>query len=252
MVTAGSARALCVNVRADSVADPSKRRDGRHESICRQHAARPRGRWVLRPRWCRGEGWRGHRSHGVRRGCSHVIRVLVVDDYAVVRAGLEQLLATAGDVTVAGAAADGAEALRLVSAIELDVVLMDLAMPVLDGVEATRRIVAAHPDVKVVVLTAFAQPREVLGVLRAGASGYILKDAKPDEILFAVRSAHQGGMPLDPQVAGIVHDALPVRATTDLSGRERRGATDSPRAGGQQAVSPTGWASPSVRSRRPP
>jgi DNA-binding NarL/FixJ family response regulator len=150
-----------------------------------------------------------------------MIRVLVVDDHAVVRSGLEQLLATADDLALAGTAADGAEAVRLAGEAQPDIVLMDLTMPVLDGVEATRQIVAAHPDIKVVVLTSFAERRQVLGALEAGASGYLLKDADPDEVLAAVRSAHQGEAPLDPKAARIMLDAhRPSPAAPDLSARE--------------------------------
>ena len=108
-----------------------------------------------------------------------MIRVVVADDHAVVRAGLTQLLATFAGVELVGAAADGEEAVSLCAEREPDVVLMDLEMPVLDGIEATRRIRAAQPGVAVVVLTSFSDRERILRALDAGAAGYLLKDAEP-------------------------------------------------------------------------
>jgi DNA-binding NarL/FixJ family response regulator len=150
-----------------------------------------------------------------------MIRVLIVDDHAVVRRGLEQLIASAADLECVGAASDGGEAVRLAEQHEPDVVLMDLSMPVLDGIEATRRIVAAQPGVHVVVLTSFDDQRRILDALGAGATGYLLKDAEPDEVLAAIRTAVGGGSPLDPRAARVLVDArreqAPARA---LSPRE--------------------------------
>ncbi len=113
-----------------------------------------------------------------------MIRVLVADDHAVVRSGLEQLLSTADDIELVGSAADGERGGRRWPPRERpDVVLMDLSMPVLDGIEATRRIVADDPDVHVVVLTSFSDNRRILDALGAGAIGYLLKHAEPDELL---------------------------------------------------------------------
>jgi DNA-binding NarL/FixJ family response regulator len=133
-----------------------------------------------------------------------VIRVVIADDHAVVRSGLDQLLATAGDIELVGSAGDGADAVAVVDAVVPDVVLMDLSMPVLDGTEATRQIVAAHPKVKVVVLTSFADDRHIAGALDAGAIGYVLKHADPDEVIGAVRSAAAGDAPLDPKAARVL------------------------------------------------
>jgi DNA-binding NarL/FixJ family response regulator len=133
-----------------------------------------------------------------------VIRVVIADDHAVVRSGLDQLLATAGDIELVGSAGDGAEAVAVVDAVVPDVVLMDLSMPVLDGTEATRQIVAAHPEVKVVVLTSFADDRHIAGALDAGAIGYVFKHADPDEVIGAVRSAAAGDAPLDPKAARVL------------------------------------------------
>jgi DNA-binding NarL/FixJ family response regulator len=150
-----------------------------------------------------------------------MIRVLIVDDHAVVRRGLEQLIESAPDLECVGAASDGGEAVRLAEEHEPDVVLMDLSMPVLDGIEATRRIVAARPGVHVVVLTSFDDQRRILDALGAGATGYLLKDAEPDEVLTAIRTAVGGGSPLDPRAARVLldarRDAAPARS---LSPRE--------------------------------
>jgi DNA-binding NarL/FixJ family response regulator len=150
-----------------------------------------------------------------------MIRVLVVDDHAVVRRGLEQLLGTADDIEVVGAASDGEEATERALELTPDVVLMDLSMPNVDGIEATRRITAALEEVNVIVLTSFAEQRKVLDALDAGASGYILKDSMPDEVLAAVRAAHAGGAPLDPAAARVLLESQrDRRPATRLSARE--------------------------------
>ena len=110
------------------------------------------------------------------------IRVLAVDDQRVVREGLAMLLGLLPDVEVVGTAADGEEALALAEELRPDVILMDLRMPRVDGVEATRMLRASHPEIKVVVLTTYADDRSVLDALRAGALGYLTKDAGADEI----------------------------------------------------------------------
>jgi DNA-binding NarL/FixJ family response regulator len=151
-----------------------------------------------------------------------VIRVMLVDDHAVVRQGLEHLLASAGDIDVVGTAADGAAAVDQAHELAPDVILMDLSMPDVDGVEATRRLLEDAPDRRVVVLTSFADQSIILSALDAGASGYILKDAAPDELIAAVRAAAIGGAPLDPKVARVLldHQRAP-RADAALSSRER-------------------------------
>jgi DNA-binding NarL/FixJ family response regulator len=152
-----------------------------------------------------------------------VIRVLVVDDHAVVREGLAKLLDSADDVTVAGTAGDGASALDFVTSTPVDVVLMDLSMPGMDGIEATRGLRAWHPDVHVVVLTSFADQRRILDALEAGAAGYLLKDAGPDEIIDALRAVASGGAPLDPKAARVLLDAQQQRGgapRAHLSNRE--------------------------------
>jgi DNA-binding NarL/FixJ family response regulator len=130
-----------------------------------------------------------------------MIRVAVVDDHAIVRTGLAQLLSTVEDIELVGMAADGEAALDLVREFAPDVVLMDLSMPVLDGVEATRRISAEFPDTKIVVLTSLSESSRIVDALNAGADGYLLKHAEPDTLLNAIRAAHEGGAPLDPVAA---------------------------------------------------
>lgn len=136
-----------------------------------------------------------------------MITVLIADDHAVVREGLSLLLSGADDVAVVGMAADGEQAVALAAEHRPDVVLMDLSMPVLDGIAATRLISDEHPDTAVVVLTTFSDHRRVQDCLEAGAVGYLMKDSTPAEILAGVRAAAQGGSPLDPRVARSIIDA---------------------------------------------
>jgi len=128
------------------------------------------------------------------------IRVVVADDQTAVREGLALLLDLLDDVTVVGAAADGDEAVRLVAERGADVVLMDLRMPRCDGVTATARLRTEHPDTRVVVLTTYAEDADILAALRAGALGYLTKDAGRSQIAAAVRAAAGGQSVLDPQV----------------------------------------------------
>lgn len=121
-----------------------------------------------------------------------MIRVLVADDQAIVRDGLVTLLSVLPDVDVVGEAADGEQAVRLADATAPDVVLMDLRMPVLDGAGATARILSSRPSTAVVVLTTFADDASIAGALRAGARGYLTKDAGRDELAAAIRSAAAG------------------------------------------------------------
>ena len=135
-----------------------------------------------------------------------VIRVLIVDDHKVVQRGLLGFLKTETDIEVVGDAQDGSEALKILAELDSDgrrpdVVLMDLQMPVMDGVQATREIRSRYADVEVVVLTSFVEEERVHAALEAGASGYLLKDADVDEVSNAIRSAHQGEVHLDATVA---------------------------------------------------
>jgi DNA-binding NarL/FixJ family response regulator len=150
------------------------------------------------------------------------IRVLVVDDHVVVRSGLEQLLATTADIELVGTASNGIEAIEAVGKLHPDVVLMDLSMPELDGVEATRRISADHPSSRVLVLTSFSDQTRILDALSAGADGYLLKHADPDDIADAIRSVHTGGAPLDPKAArALIESRRTGRDTPQLTDRER-------------------------------
>lgn len=137
------------------------------------------------------------------------IRVLVADDQQVMREGLVALLGLVDDVRIVGAAGDGQEAVRAVAELSPDVVLMDLRMPVLDGVEATRRIAAEHPGTAVLVLTTYSDDASIAGALRAGARGYLTKDAGRAEIAAAIRAAAAGQSSFDAAVLQRLVAALP-------------------------------------------
>jgi len=130
-----------------------------------------------------------------------MLRIVLVDDHAVVRRGLADLLASAPDLEVVGTAADGGEAQEIVRTEHPDVVVMDLQMPGVDGVEATRAILAEHQDVQVLVLTSFSDSERIIAALDAGAVGYLLKDADPDEVIEGVRAVARGESPLHPKAA---------------------------------------------------
>jgi DNA-binding NarL/FixJ family response regulator len=130
-----------------------------------------------------------------------MIRVLLVDDHAIVRGGLSALLATTTDLQVVGEAADGAEAVLLTAELRPDVIVMDLSMPGSNGVQATARVLAEHPTAHVLVLTSFSEQRWILEALEAGAEGYLLKHSEPEVILAGIREVMAGGSPLDPKAA---------------------------------------------------
>ena len=141
------------------------------------------------------------------------IRVLLVDDHAVVRRGLVAFLDSEPDLTVVGEAEGGAQALDLLArlasgGLRPHVVLMDLAMEPLDGIETTREIRSRYSDVEVVALTSFGESERVRAALEAGASGYLLKDSDADEVSAAIRAAHRGELPLDPAIAGGLTSSL--------------------------------------------
>jgi DNA-binding NarL/FixJ family response regulator len=142
------------------------------------------------------------------------IRVLAADDQRVVREGLAMLLGLLPDVEVVGTAANGEEALALADELRPDVILMDLRMPRVDGVEATRRLRASHPAIKVVVLTTYADDRSVIDALRAGALGYLTKDAGGDEIRQALQRVTNGQASLDPAVQMHLVEAIATTTTT--------------------------------------
>jgi DNA-binding NarL/FixJ family response regulator len=149
-----------------------------------------------------------------------MIRILLAEDHSVVRAGLVELLEASPDFEVAGVAADGEEAVELAAELAPEVVLMDLAMPRRNGVEATRAILAANPEIKVVVLTASSDRARVLDALDAGATGYMLKDAEPAELFGALRAAARGESPLAPKAASAVLSERSEQRSAGLSDRE--------------------------------
>ena len=132
------------------------------------------------------------------------MKVIICDDQAIVRDGLEMLLGLEPDIGVVGTAEDGATAVEMVGKERPDLVLMDLKMPIMNGVEATRQIRTKYPEVKVLVLTTFDNDEWVLDAIQAGASGYLLKDTPRDEVLKAIRGTVDGKTYVDPSVAGRV------------------------------------------------
>ncbi len=150
------------------------------------------------------------------------MRVLLVDDHALVRSGLRAVLATTDDCEVVGEAATGEEAVALTPGLRPDVVVMDLSMPGAGGVEATRGVRAASPTTRVLVLTTFSDDDRVRAALAAGATGYLLKDATPDDVVAAVRAAARDEAPIDPRVARALLPGARVAAPgPDLPPRER-------------------------------
>jgi DNA-binding NarL/FixJ family response regulator len=154
------------------------------------------------------------------------IRVLLADDHTVVRRGLRGFFELLDDIEVVGEAEDGRRAVELVEALGPDVVLMDLLMPVMDGIAATAEIKARFPEVEVVALTSFIEEERVTAALEAGATGYLLKDADADDVAVAVRRAHAGEVHLDPQVARLLARRIRSRrgdtpAHEPLTERER-------------------------------
>jgi len=153
------------------------------------------------------------------------IRVLLVDDHAILRDGIRALLALSKDIEVVGEASDGQEALDRVRELSPDVVLMDIAMPGLDGLEATRRIKDRHGEIKVLILTQHENREYVFPILKAGADGYVLKKAAGTELLSAIRAVHHGGTFLYPSVAKtVVEDYL--RPDGTISERHHSKLTD--------------------------
>jgi DNA-binding NarL/FixJ family response regulator len=157
------------------------------------------------------------------------VRVFVVDDHTVVRRGLQAYLETVDDMEVIGEAAEGREALDGIAALVAagqppDVVLMDLLMPGMDGVTATGAITQRYPEMEVVAMTSFAEADKVQGALRAGAAGYLLKDAEADEVTTAIRAARRGEVHLDPAIAKQLTRSLVAskpQTVTALTDRER-------------------------------
>jgi NarL family two-component system response regulator LiaR len=145
---------------------------------------------------------------------AETIRILIVDDHAVVREGLRQFLALQEGFEIVGEAADGVEAVDAALSLRPDVVLMDLAMPRRDGVEAMRELRASVPGARVIILTSFLEDDRLLPALRAGAAGYLLKNVEPEELARAIRTAARGQTLIDPAVA--------ARLVETLSGRDEQ------------------------------
>jgi NarL family two-component system response regulator LiaR len=129
------------------------------------------------------------------------IRVLIADDHEIVRKGIRALLTTKRDIQVIGEARNGAEAVTLAQTLHPDVILMDLMMPKMDGVQATREITTGQPGVRVLILTSFSADENVFPAIKAGALGYLLKDSGPQELVQAIRQVFRGEPSLDPSVA---------------------------------------------------
>jgi len=179
------------------------------------------------------------------------VRIVMADDQAIIRSGLRHLLEATTDVEIIGEATNGAEVIELTATRQPDVILMDLRMPVVNGIEATRRIHRAHPHIGILILTIFDDDTSVFPAIRAGARGYLLKDADQSELLYAIRTVAQGGAIFSP---GIAHRVLhyladspanvSAQAFDKLTNRERdilnliaRGATNA-EIGEQLGLSP--------------
>jgi NarL family two-component system response regulator LiaR len=153
---------------------------------------------------------------------TETIRVLLVDDHAIVRDGIRSLLATEPDIQVVGEAGDGREAVAAAERLRPDVLLLDLVMPGMDGIEVIRRIVARQPEARILVLTSFATDDKVFPAIKAGAMGYLLKDCDAEDLVQAIRQVHRGQSSLHPRIARLVlrevaggrptHDAKPPLA----------------------------------------
>jgi DNA-binding NarL/FixJ family response regulator len=152
------------------------------------------------------------------------IHVLLVDDHAVVRRGLSAFLATYAEIAVVGEAASGAEGIELAQRLLPDVVLMDLLMPEMDGIEATRRIRAAVPSAQVIVLTSYSEDERIFPAIKAGALSYLLKDVTPDALVRAITAARRGEATLHPSVAARLMRELAAERSSpldELTERER-------------------------------
>jgi DNA-binding NarL/FixJ family response regulator len=158
-----------------------------------------------------------------REGDAPPVRLVIADDHAIVRTGLQQLLETLPDVDVVGTAQNGREAVERVEELRPDVVLMDLAMPEMDGVEATTQVLARAPETHVVAFTSFSDRERILEALDAGAIGYLLKDAEPAEVHRGIPAAARGESPLTPKVARTLVAARTERTASPsmLTDRER-------------------------------
>lgn len=157
-------------------------------------------------------------------GDGEKISILIVDDHAIVRQGLRTYLDLQPDMEVVGEAADGRQAVEMARDLLPDIVLMDLVMPNMDGVEATRAVTAASPSTRVIVLTSFSEDEQVFASIKAGAQGYLMKDVLPQELVRAIRTVSRGEAQLDPEIARkLMHEfsnPQPARPKHDLTERE--------------------------------
>jgi NarL family two-component system response regulator LiaR len=148
------------------------------------------------------------------------IRVLVVDDHAIVRKGIRALLATESDIEMVGEATNGKEAISQTENLQPDVILMDLVMPEVDGIEAIRHITARQPEARILVLTSFATNEKVFPAIKAGALSYLLKDSEPEVLLQAIRQAHRGESSLHPTIArNLLEELSPASEQSSAFGR---------------------------------
>jgi two-component system response regulator NreC len=146
------------------------------------------------------------------------IRVLIVDDHAILRDGIRSLLDRQEGITVVGEASNGREALAQLGTLQPDIILMDVAMPVMDGLEATRRIKESHPEIRVLILTQHGDEEYVTPLLQVGASGYVLKRSGGREVVTAIRQVHEEGAFLEPGVARQVLDDYTQAGSDKLAG----------------------------------
>ncbi len=167
------------------------------------------------------------------------IRILIVDDHAVVRQGLQSLLADDPDFDLAGEAGDGQSALRKVDELQPDIVLLDIRMPGMDGLEVTRRLRASHPGVRIIILTTYAEDEYLVEALRAGAQGYLLKSILYDDLVRAIKDVYHGSRSLAPDLVGRV---------MELAGSLARGQTSQP-PGALPAAAPTAALAKNVPAR---
>jgi DNA-binding NarL/FixJ family response regulator len=152
-----------------------------------------------------------------------MIRIVLADDHSLIRNSLSRMLATQPDFEIVGTAADGSVALQMVRDLAPDVVLMDLHMPVLDGVGAIGVVTRDHPDIAVIALSAFEDPTQVSKALAAGAQGYLTKDVEPEVLFAGIRAAATGGVPLSPRVAAqLVRSKLSPSVAETLGEREAK------------------------------
>lgn len=153
-----------------------------------------------------------------------MIRILLADDHVLVRAGLSQLLDAQSDMEVVGVACDGQEALHMARSLKPDIVLMDLQMPVVDGITAMGVLTTNLPEISVIALTTFQEPQQVTAALAAGARGYLVKDVEPEVLVAGIRAAVNGGAPLSPSVAAQIIRNAAAQPTTvgSLTQRERQ------------------------------